>query len=336
MSLENQFDRIWSSGAGHRLKDGELEDNSKADFFLCLAHSLFEGKHSATYKFGFLKSLLDNLFDARKEGDFYYLDLHVLGKTFAMIYWNAVVLYGIPQMVTTRNGKMSGIVRVFKEMVGENPNVRANFDSLAPAIQKEAFHRSYPVFLANVIGAFYEDTGHYLYGFSKKKHELWLNDNSMNFLSNNKNLIEQVNYYEWLKMSEKILRDHNLEPIPYLSTKLEEITKRVNLKPFREALERDCGSSRSCFYCGKPLKDGEGELDHVIPWSFIKSDPEWNFVLACRACNNSKRDMIPVSKFLDKVEARNEKFNLGHHDMHELARIAVYNGVKGGWKPKKG
>lgn len=46
--------------------------------------------------------------------------------------------------------------------------------------------------------------------------------------------------------------------------------------------------------------------------------------------------MIPVSKFLDKVEARNEKFNLGHHDMHELARIAVYNGAKGGWKPKKG
>ncbi len=80
----------------------------------------------------------------------------------------------------------------------------------------------------------------------------------------------------------------------------------------------------------------EGELDRIISWSFIKSDPEWNFVLACHACNNSKRDMIPVSKFLDKVEARNEKFNLGHHDMHELARIAVYNGAKGGWKPKKG
>ena len=75
MSMETQFDRIWSSGTGHRLKDGELKDNSKAVFFLCLAHSLFEGKHSATYKFGFLKSLLDNLFDARKNRDFYYLDL---------------------------------------------------------------------------------------------------------------------------------------------------------------------------------------------------------------------------------------------------------------------
>lgn len=49
-------------GGGHRLKEGELKDNSSADFFACLAHSLFEGKHSATYKFGFLKSLLDNLF----------------------------------------------------------------------------------------------------------------------------------------------------------------------------------------------------------------------------------------------------------------------------------
>ena len=43
-------------GGGHRLKEGELKDNSSADFFACLAHSLFEGKHSATYKFGFLKS----------------------------------------------------------------------------------------------------------------------------------------------------------------------------------------------------------------------------------------------------------------------------------------
>ncbi len=231
-------------GGGHRLKEGELKGNDDVELLLWLARSLFEGKHSATYKFGLLKSLLDNLFDARKDGDFHYLDLHVLGKTFAMIYWNAVVLYDIPQMVTTRNGKMSGIVRVFKEMVEENPNVRANFDSLASAIQKEAFRRSYPVFLANVIGAFYEDTGHYLYGFSKKKHELWLNDNSMNFLSNNKSLIEQVNYYEWLKMSEKILRDHNLDPIPYLSTKLEEITKRVSISSLSEKPPNATADSR--------------------------------------------------------------------------------------------
>lgn len=326
-----------SYGGGHRLKEGELKENSSADFFACLAHSLFDGKHSATYKFGFLKSLLDNLFSSEKgDNGLFYLDLRTIASTFVTIYWNAVVLYDIPQMPMTSEGKTSGIARVFKDMLAANQLLKAPFESLRTDVKIEAMKKAYPVFKENVIGAFYYDTDGLIYGFSKKENRLWLNQNSMDFLSRHKSLIDQVNYYEWLKMCEKILKDHGLEPIPYLSTKLEEITKRVNLQPFKEALERDCGGNNICFYCGKPLRKGEGELDHVIPWSFIKSDPEWNFVFACRSCNNGKRDSIPSTEYLNLVQKRNERFNLGNHDMRALARIAAYNGVKTGWKPKKG
>ncbi len=41
-----------------------------------------------------------------------------------------------------------------------------------------------------------------------------------------------------------------------------------------------------CFYCGKPVIKKTVEVDHFIPWSFMKDDQIWNFVLACPECNN--------------------------------------------------
>ena len=336
MSKDSSLNSRQAPAGGYFLKEGELADNSSCDFFSCIGHSIFEGKHSTTYKFGFLKSLLDNLFDGEWCGDRYVIDLKKISSTFTTIYWNAVAINKIPQMPLVKGKEASGVTKVIADILTNNPSLEANFESLSQRSQEMIDRRVSDVFKRYVVGAFYYDTQRYIYGFSKKSGILWLNKRSLDFLAAHKTLIDQVNYYEWLKMCEKILRDNNREPIPYLSTKLEEITKRVNLKPFKEALERDCGGNAVCFYCGKTLRKGDCELDHVIPWSFIKSDSEWNFVFACRSCNNSKRDSIPASEYLDLVEKRNKRFNLGDHDMKALARIAMYNGVKGGWKPKKG
>lgn len=39
--------------------------------------------------------------------------------------------------------------------------------------------------------------------------------------------------------------------------------------------------NKECFYCGRKLSPKRIDVDHFIPWSFIKDDNLWNLVLAC-------------------------------------------------------
>ena len=56
------------------------------------------------------------------------------------------------------------------------------------------------------------------------------------------------------------------------------------------------------------------EVDHVLPWSFVLEDRTWNFVLACRKCNNEKRDQLAIMSALELLCARNEQ--IGKGDIH--------------------
>ena len=46
-----------------------------------------------------------------------------------------------------------------------------------------------------------------------------------------------------------------------------------------------------CFYCAEQLR-GPGEVDHFIPWSRYPRNLVHNLVVAHRACNNSKSDVL--------------------------------------------
>jgi hypothetical protein len=48
------------------------------------------------------------------------------------------------------------------------------------------------------------------------------------------------------------------------------------------------------------------EVDHLLPWSFVLEDRTWNLVLACRKCNNGKRDRLTNKGDLERLCARNE------------------------------
>ena len=88
-------------------------------------------------------------------------------------------------------------------------------------------------------------------------------------------------------------------------SKIDESTMRTrnSLVYYRDILFQEF--ENKCFYCGKPVSYGNVEVDHFIPWSFIKDDKLWNFVLACPACNNNKRDKLADAIFLDRLVKRN-------------------------------
>jgi hypothetical protein len=48
-------------------------------------------------------------------------------------------------------------------------------------------------------------------------------------------------------------------------------------------------------------------VDHVIPWSFLLTDPPWDLVLACSTCNLEKSDILPQRDYLDKLNGVHQR-----------------------------
>ena len=77
---------------------------------------------------------------------------------------------------------------------------------------------------------------------------------------------------------------------------------RSVLTPLREGLaDLQHGD---CFYCQAALR-GQSEVDHFIPWAHYSRDLGRNFVLAHRACNHSKRDLLADVPHLEQWAGRN-------------------------------
>ena len=104
----------------------------------------------------------------------------------------------------------------------------------------------------------------------------------------------------------------------------------------------------NCFYCGKNLNTMKIEMDHFIPWSYIKDDKMWNIVISCRDCNNNKRDKLPDRVFISKLIEQNKRiiqgpyYNsiqreyMGYSDENliKIYNSAIFNGFNENWKPK--
>lgn len=79
-------------------------------------------------------------------------------------------------------------------------------------------------------------------------------------------------------------------------------SERENLAPVRDGLlDVQHGA---CFYCGSPLRRGDTEVDHFVPWSRVPNDGLENLVLADRRCNNSKRDHYAEVSLLERWAGR--------------------------------
>ena len=188
---------------GWNRDEGELKDNSSSNLFACVSYSLFSGLHNKTYKYCFFKSLLDNVFnfDEKLTASF-----KCLSDTFATIYWNSIVLHHIPSSKAFYKGKLSSIEMLIDKYLKLCPHMDGiPLDSINASDRERYLSEAEAIFSRNVVGAFYEDTEGMIYGFSKKKKSIWLNEKSYRFLTENKEILDQVNYYRWLKEVEKIL-----------------------------------------------------------------------------------------------------------------------------------
>ena len=123
------------------------------------------------------------------------------------------------------------------------------------------------------------------------------------FLIEYPKLIDYVAISGWVRFTEQFTS------APKLHDKIEGTkVQRGAVSQWRSALvEMQNGK---CFY-DETHEMSSPEVNHVLPWSFVLEDKTWNLVLACRKCNNAKRDRLTDVGALELLCSRNEKILKG-------------------------
>lgn len=298
-----------------------------------------KSRNTSSYKYGFLKSIIDNLYNVDEH---LKLTFYQLFMKFAEIYWNLVLKYSLHQQKPTSNNRSSKIEQILHD-ARERYDLEEiiPFESLTSYEQFDIEKRVEKECSRYVIGALDADMENLFYSFSKKEQWIQINPRIYTFICQHQFVIEKLNYYEWARFLEKVNDDQTAD---HLLTKIDESSKRNNLSYYREILFDEFEAR--CFYCGKPVDPHHVDVDHFVPWSFVKDDQLWNMVLACPECNRRKNDRLPAQYYLDHLIVRNKQLadinrnykmmrNYNSDKMLFLYNIAQENGYDVLWEPKR-
>jgi hypothetical protein len=139
-----------------------------------------------------------------------------------------------------------------------------------------------------------------------------LTSDSRQFLIDYKKLVDYVAVSGWVRFTEQFTS------APKLHDKIDG-TKlaRAAVSRWRKSLM--ALQNGRCFY-NESHEMGSPEVDHVLPWTFVLEDRTWNLVLACRNCNNEKRDRLTSVAALESLCARNKSIANGRIDVDRFFR----------------
>ncbi|MBT5170891.1 MAG: HNH endonuclease [Candidatus Nitrosopelagicus sp.] len=129
-----------------------------------------------------------------------------------------------------------------------------------------------------------------------------LNPYAIDFLKRYNGLLKKSVIFEWAKF----LEPRNIG-YPQIIKSIESEFEPRGLQKERKLLEK---IQDRCFYCEKILEKDEINVEHIIPYSYLKHNKMWNLSLACQKCNCKKLGSLPKPKsdWMKKIHDRNEKF----------------------------
>ena len=228
--------------------------------------------------------------------------LRTIGAEFVALFWVQTVVFRLRQAATfTSEPEVVRRIRSTAELAGVRnlvalpSNAREKLDAEMARVLRinvlDAFHRSKPLAMTP------------LFTWSKPDEFITIADESRVFISENAQTLESIANLWWAKYLERV----NLLA-PLVIEKVErDGAKRGSLARYLEILRQT--DEQQCFYCGRDLEDsGRGvHVDHVIPWSFLLTDPLWDLVLSCAPCNLAKSDSLPDRKYLVNLVATNAR-----------------------------
>ncbi|EZP75793.1 HNH endonuclease [Parageobacillus genomosp. 1] len=323
------------------LKVGEIRETYLTEQQIWQMFNMFfstKSKNTTTYKFGLIKSLIENLYNVNDNLEVNY---YLLFESFTKIYWNLVVHHQLRQGNNSlKNSEIEKILLNFQQEY-EIPN-DFRFDKLPYDLQLSLIQKVKKKVKRYVIGALYGDSGEVIYAFDINKEYMKLNYTVYQFMLKYQRVLTYLTNYHLALFLEKY---NSAENTMHILMKVENVSKRSSLDKFYNILISF--GAKTCFYCGKTLgKRAAVHVDHFIPWSFVQADHLWNLVLTCRNCNLSKRDRIAKPIFLNSLIDRNEKLASLNEEvikkelevykpekLQDLYHYSVINGFENQWSP---
>lgn len=331
----------WKLNRGECRKTPVSEDELWAKF-----NYIFSSKSTnrTSYKFCFIKSLLENIFNADIDC---LVSFDNVFEKFAETYWFLVIKHKLKQGDNgiKNNDKKTSVEKIFDQYLRNNPILSAciPFENIEQNLRARIVNDVKKECKKYVIGAIYAVTDGLLYSFDKSSEILQINPDALKFFKKYKSVLLKLNNYEWIKFLEKANKE---EDAYSLAKKLDHSTKRTNLNIYRNILFEEY-HKHTCFYCNRIL-NSTIEVDHFIPWSFLHDDKLWNFVLSCKMCNSSKSDRLTEDSYVEKlikqnnyiirqltyVEIVEKEYRIYQpNKITEMYKCAELNGFRSGWKP---
>lgn len=283
---------------------------------------LQSGSFSSTYKFALLISLSRLAIEKGEDsGESLSLEYTDIAEKFIELYWKQAVPYIFNDegqlILNQNNGKQAAIVnRIIEHRKNYSSLGMLRRDSLVWLTllnEVKSIVKKMPVtFLQNINGQNFE----FLYQLDRCRKQLILLPQVMFCLRQFSEIIEELCQKRWI---DYIKKNSSNAPILNQLPNLEQFMfepSRNQLNAVANVLVdlQDC----KCFYCNKPMCNGNYAVDHFIPWSMYPSDTGHNFVLADSSCNSKKSNLLASDEFLHKWQERNEE-----HDLIIVDRISI-------------
>jgi len=281
---------------------------------------------NTTYKPALLKALV-SIVTASSALD---VSLKDIGSEFAQMYWDQVAVFRLRQ--SPPGPKTATVIPTIQKLAEAHNAYR--YRDLPPEGQSEIARQMAAILPINVLTAFHtsappevEPLFHWAQGFD----HITLTRGGYSVLKSNPVALEAIANNRWAEFLETC---NPLVPRILQKVETDIASERRPLRPARKYLSDV--TDPHCFYCESAIdaESDKPEVDHVIPWSFLFDDPMWDLVLACRKCNNAKREWLPAERFLSKLLDRNERLRLdSRHDWAtaDQVRRLFQNAVSQQW-----
>ena len=271
------------------------------------------GRNTNSYKFALWRALarLAPATDERSPK----ISKHDLSVLFVEYYWPLEVKYHIRQGIDPDKDPI--VMKLIRQLLeagkiiqGETfkdfqKRMPGEHKTLLAEVAREAFDDVIPRFhivhgapIAPAIFTFTGRTG-------KTGDTIELTKGGRQFLIDYKKLVDYVAVSGWVRFTEQFTS------APKLHDKIDGTNvRRGAVSQWRDSLTAI--QNGRCFY-DESHDMASPEVDHVLPWSFVLEDRTWNLVLACRKCNNEKRDRLTNMDALERLCARNKQIANGQH-----------------------
>lgn len=287
---------------------------------------LSEGQFVASYKYALLIALANLAVKfGSDDGRALELSIAAIAEQFLELYWRHSAPYSFDVATQTEgvliqnSGKQASIIALVAQ-------IQQKHRALAQAKQSATWRtavakatkliEAMPLWRLQVLR---NQTIHFLYTRESDDDSIVLKPGVAANLRRFHGLIVRLVQSEWLHFVQRLPGNASLlGPTSDLGEFLFGADRAALVK--MSAPLADAQSGR-CLYCAR--KVDVGHIDHFIPWSRYPRDLAHNLVLAHRACNNNKRDILASEVHLERWLARNADHDTAIAEAGRIRSIVV-------------